>query len=186
LCPAADGRVAKRKKPLLLAKGATTGGLDARAKKLAATIRAEIAIRPVACVFVHEDADDYAPADKARAESMEAAAAKHGATVCAVVPAWETEAWFFMFADAVAEAFPSWIRLKPVVGRVDNRKDAKEAFRNATTPRSARRRYREHDGPKIAAKIAERGEARSPVGRSDAYERFVRCADTCCTQVDGG
>lgn len=180
LCPPASGRVAKRKKPLLLARGATPDGLEARAKKLAATIRADEAIRPVACVFVHEDADDYAPADRHRAGSMEAAAAKYGAKICAVVPAWETEAWFFLFPGAVAETFPSWTKLKSATGRVDRRKDAKEAFRSATTPKNAKRRYEESDGPKIAATIAERDEARSPVGISDAYQRFIDCVDACC------
>jgi hypothetical protein len=105
LCPAASGRVSKRKKPLLLAKGAQTNALDSRAKKFAAVVRAERVIQPVACVFVHEDADDFAPADEARAIAMTAAAAKHGVDIFAVVPAWETEAWFFLFPDAVSKAF---------------------------------------------------------------------------------
>jgi hypothetical protein len=100
-----------------------------------------------------------------------------------VVPAWETEAWFFLFPDAVSKAFPSWNKLTAATGRVDQRQNAKEAFRDATTPKKAKRRYSESDGPAIAAKIAELGLARSPTGRSDAYDRFIRCVDDCCQHL---
>lgn len=183
LCPALAGRVDKRKRPLLLAKGAQIGALDARAEKLAAAVRADAAIRPVGCVFVHEDADDYAPADLARATAMEAAASKHGVDICAVVPAWEMEAWFFLFPEAVAEAFPSWQTLKPATGNVDRRQHAKEAFRDATTPKKAKRRYEGSDGPAIARKIAESGCVRKPTGKADAFDRFLRCVDECCAHI---
>jgi hypothetical protein len=189
ICPALGGKVEKRRKPLIMAKGANKTQLSHRARKLAAVVRAEEARGPIAGVFVHEDADDVAPADEKREQQMVEACAKHCLKIYAVVPAWEIEAWFFLFPEAVSSAFPSWKPLPRLVGaRVDLRRDAKERFRDSTTGRRAGRRYRESDGPLVARKIAELGIARSPLGVSAAYVRFVSSCDDCCHSrgvVDG-
>lgn len=188
LCAAADGRVEKRMKPLLLVKNASAPNLSVRAQKLAATVRADQAARgPVACVFVHEDADDLAPTDERRAAAMREATLAAGLEVCPVVPAWELEAWWFLFPDAVASAFPSWSRLPSKPQRqVDRIRNAKEAFRNATTPRRARRRYTESDGIDIARAVRQLDLANRPVGRADAYDRFRQCVDQCCARLGEG
>lgn len=183
LCPSAAGRVVKRRRPLLLAKGAQAAALQKRAAQLAATVRQiEISDGPVTCVFVHEDADAVTPADARRSAEMRAAAHAADVEICPVVPAWELEAWWFLFPDAVAAAFPSWKKLTPRA-TVDRITDAKEKFRDATTDRRTRRRYREADGQAIAGKVRALGLARAPMGTCASYTRFVDCVDECCPRL---
>ena len=167
LCPQAKGRVERRTRPLILAKGAQRDALRRRAAKLAATLQVEAARgKPAACVFVHEDADAHPPADAQRVKVLTDAARQQGLRICPVVPAWEMESWWFLFPSAVAAAFPTWKQLPQSAGRdVDRLKDAKEALKRATG-RRGERRYSEADAPRIAAEVRRLGEAQRTVQRN--------------------
>jgi hypothetical protein len=184
LCPSADGSVERRIKPLLLAKGASPGALQRRAARLAAHMRAESARgKRATCIFLHEDADAHPPADRERSSQLYQAARAAGIDLCPVVPAWEMEAWWFLFPAAVASAFPSWRPLPSAPHKaVDRTKDAKEALRRATGPRGTRR-YSEADAPRIASEVRRLGLAERPTGHADAYVRFRSCVDECCATL---
>lgn len=167
------GRLEHRMKPLLLAKGAPEDAVKHRAGKLAAFLRSEEARgKTPAAVFIHEDADGYPPEDETRELRLRDAAKRAGLAIEPVVPAWELEAWWFLFPRAVAEAFPSWELLPDPNGkRVDHTQNAKEALIKATG-KLGRRRYTEADAPSIARAVRELGLAEQPAGRAGAYDRF--------------
>jgi hypothetical protein len=187
LCPSLEGRVEKRRQPPMLVKGLNSSRLAIRAKRFAAAVRADEAVGgPVSCVFVHEDADAFPPEDEARGERMRDACRREGVDIVAVVPAWEIEAWFFLFPLAVSKAFPSWRKLPEMPGRrADFIQDAKEKFRAQTAPSNRKRRYVESDGPRIARCIRELDLADSPIGECAAYRRFRESVAECCTSRGG-
>jgi hypothetical protein len=187
ICPSAAGRVEKRRRPPMFVKGGSSTNLAHRAQKFAAAVRAdESANGPVSCVFVHEDADGLPPEDEVRGRQMRDACANEGLDVIPVVPAWEIEAWFFLFPAAVARGFPSWRRLPERPGaRVDFIENAKERFRALTAPPGGKRRYVESDGRRIASCIRELGLADSPVGEAAAFTRFREDVAGCCTSGHG-
>ncbi len=184
ICPQLEGRVQPFRRPPILIREASDRTMPDRAEAIVALIEAEMTSSDVMCVFAHEDCDDFEPAHTALSSKIEAAFARAGHQVHAVTPAWETEAWLFLFPDAVAAYRRSWASLDPYRGRnVGLIKDAKEELTRALRPRGARgssqRDYRESDAPGIGEKVRDLGLAGAPAGRSDSYRRFVASAEAC-------
>lgn len=185
LCPEAIGIILPFRRPPILFKDAATRDLPSRVEVIASLIEAERTQWDVICVFAHEDCDDFEPAHDALGQKIESAFAEAGYQVHAVTPAWETEAWLFLWPEAVAAHRAGWRSLDRFRGRdVGRIKDAKEELRRALRPigkgAGNPREYRESDAPAIAAKVREMGLADSPGGRSASYSRFVETVATCC------
>lgn len=185
LCPTLQGNVEPRREPLVLIKNASRKVMKDRAQKIAAVVARERRLRNVICVFAHEDCDDVEPTHEAVAEKIERALASAGCEAHAVVPAWEMEAWWFLWPQAVTACQPSWSvpnRYRGTeVGRIVK---AKEEFRRVIMPRRSAtraRRYRESDSPLIAEKVRELGIVRHPEAVSKSSERFVVLVDECCS-----
>jgi len=174
-------RVQKRKQPLVLIKSANTADVPDRAQRIADVVRAER--DTVACVFAHEDCDDTEPAHERVAAKIEAALRAAGLEAHAVAPAWEMEAWWFLWPEAVKAAFPSWRAPDDHAGRnVGMIRNAKEELRRRVTPTSAKRGfigYRESDAPGIAARVVALDLLRTPKAISKSYARFVQSAAAC-------
>lgn len=184
LCVESVGRTNKRRKPILLARNGRDRELPSRARQLASAVRAEREVLGgIDCVFFHGDADALPPAATEMADAMIAAARSEDLHICAVVPGWETESWFFLFPEAIRAAFPSWRAVRSRSGSTDHIADPKRELMNATRPHSGKGGYEEKNGPAIAAKIRANGLARSPTGQSESYRRFVQCVDECCSRL---
>lgn len=187
LCP--NARVTRLRTPLGMIKNASLDRLPRTVEKVAMAVKGEESRRPVACVFAHEDADAIEPAHEAAAARIEAAlrSADIAADVHAVVPAWETEAWWFMWPDLVASCNAKWRSPKPTPqpGLI---RDAKEALKHAVRPpglSSKQRRtfpdYRESDSILISEAIRASLRADEPkIGTSASYDRFRDSVRTCC------
>jgi hypothetical protein len=105
-----------------------------------------------------------------------------------VVPAWEIEAWWFLWPEAVAAVNASWDSLDGYRGRRTGLiANAKEELQRALTrsfdaaKKQRVRTYSESDAPSIARQVRERGLADAPAGRSDSWERF-RTSVALCTE----
>lgn len=187
LCPALAGRVVAVPDPPVLIKGAHARDVPDRAKRIAALVRAERVKHDVVCVFAHEDCDDVEPAHVSLIDKIERAFAAVNVSVHAVAPAWELEAWLFLWPDVVSQYRPSWRRPDDYVGKsVGLATDAKEKFRRAVRSRDKRstaRDYRESDAPEIMRLVAQTGVARQPMAKSDSYLRFVSRVDECCAST---
>jgi hypothetical protein len=187
LCPGVS--VVRLRPPLGMIKNSSAAKLPRTVEQVAKVVKAEEARRAVACVFAHEDADATEPAHEAMAERIEAALRGAGidADVHAVVPAWEIEAWWFMWPDVVANCNVKWRQPKstPQPGLIT---DAKEVLSRAVRPpglpvreRRTFPNYRESDSIRIAEAIRAASRADEPKpGTSASYDRFRASVRSCC------
>ncbi|WP_428261375.1 hypothetical protein [Haliangium sp.] len=175
-----NGDIQKRRQPLVLIKGVTPKELASRRASLHAQVKADRVRYDVQAVLVHEDCDAVEPAHEAVARRYEEAFREADFDVYPVLPAWEIEAWWLLWPDALGAYRQSW--RAPVehkgkhVGKIEN---AKQRLKRDVMPaglKSAQRKkfpgYQESDSPGIAAFIRARGELSRPQGRSDSYEYF--------------
>jgi len=166
------------RKPMALVRNVPPDRLPSQAVRSAAVLRAFNAVTPIRCVLMHEDADDVEPAHEALIAKVESAYKSWPWPVHAVVPAWETETWWFLFPDAVQAVRPSWRRPDQHAGRdVGRIGNAKEALKRAVRPSGAKPTfvgYTEADSVAIAEKIVELGLLAPPwFARSASWLVFV-------------
>lgn len=173
LCPEAP-RVEKRPKPLVLVRGRAA----AEAKKSAVQVTSQVATDAVRftvqAVIAHEDCDAISPAHVALGAQIRTVwGAALPCPVIPATPAFEMEAWWFLWPDVVARVVPTWRALPTRTRNVDAIPDAKEALTTALRPNPHHRRpYTESDGPAIARRIREMGLVDQPVARSPSFEAF--------------
>ena len=186
LVPDLRVRIEARREPLVLIRDAPLAEVAGRAQRIAAAVASERRRFEVVCVFAHEDCDDFEPRHEEVARRIEEGLIAAGCAAHAVVPAWEIEAWWFLWPEAVRAVVPSWRLPNDYVGRnVGLIRDPKEKLERAvlhglpTATRSRLRPYRESDSPVIAKFVRERGEAHAPQGASGSYDRFRASLQTC-------
>lgn len=186
LSPDLERRVQTRRHPLVLIKGARPDEVPERAQRIAEAVDAERVLAEVSCVFAHQDCDDVEPAHEKVATQIESALQAVGCEAHAVAPAWEMEAWWFLWPDAVKAANPSWRSPNDYLGKnVGMIRDAKEELKRRVVPSNTKsgqrgfRGYRESDAPRIAAEVASRGLANEPQASSGSYDRFRRSVWAC-------
>jgi hypothetical protein len=151
-------KVEKRRKPLVLVKGRTHADANETIKQIAAVVSAEKARHDVKLVVAHEDCDNVEPAHESLAQQIEHSFAQLGIEAIAAVPAFEIEAWWYLWPEALMQVNRHWRhpnRAGEEVGRLQN---AKEYLRRELRPRGGirTRDYCESDSPKIASIIRER------------------------------
>lgn len=177
------GCIETRRQPLVLIKNANPKDVPERAQLIAAAIKAERVKNDVGCVFAHEDCDEVEPSHEKAAEKIEGALKNAGCDAHAVTPAWEMEAWWFLFPDAVQKANPSWRKPDDYVGKhVGMIRNAKEELKRCVKPPKAKptfRGYQESDAPKIAQQVKVLKLAESPQATSGSYARFRASASAC-------
>lgn len=186
LAPALAGRVQTRRHPLVLIKGARPEEVPERAQRIAEAVDAERVRAEVSGIFAHQDCDDVEPAHEKVAEQIESALRAAGCDAHAVAPAWEMEAWWFLWPNAVKAANPSWRSPNDYVGKnVGMIPNAKEELKRCVVPSDVKRGqrgfrgYRESDAPRIAAEVSKLGLADAPQAISGSYERFRRSVAAC-------
>jgi hypothetical protein len=188
LRPDLVGKVQERRHPLVLIKNARPEDVPERAQRIADAVDIDRALHDVVCVFAHEDCDDVEPKHEAACAKIEAALAKAGCPAHAVVPAWELEAWWFMWPEAVQAVRPkSWRAPDDYLGKkVGLIKDAKEELGKKVVPKDLKPEkrknfphYQESDSPEIARHVREKKLARNPGAKSDSYARFLSSVDQC-------
>lgn len=148
------------RKPIALVKNVPPARLPDQTIRVSAVLRAVDKRKPIRCVLMHEDADDLEPAHEHLITKIERCYARLPWTVHAVVPAWEIEAWWFLFPQAVRAVRPSWPSLDRYRGRdlglIRNAKEElKKALRQATAKPAAARPYSEADSVLIAQRTAD-------------------------------
>lgn len=181
------GRIAQiRKAPTFLVKNVAPRDLPSRAQQVRGLVAAERIRHDIVCLVAHEDADDLPPADVALENDKRGALAGLGVPVHAVVPAWEIEAWWFLWPDAAPLVCAGWRAPTEYEGRaVDRIQNAKERYRDATLKRGLNaqqrahaRKYQESDAPTLARLVAERGWAKNAKGTAGAWARFRAAIET--------
>jgi len=113
---------------------------------------------------------------------MRAACVARGITVEVIVaiPAYEIEAWWLLWPEAVAKHRPSWDKLQDRTGqRVDKIVDAKKSLQRSLR-RSDNKRipdYSESDGFHIVEHAAKLGLLKAPKGVAVSYIRYVQAIE---------
>lgn len=104
------GRVETRRQPLVLIKGVAPAKARSSAQKVAGVASQESAARDVVAVLAHQDCDALEPAHVVAAKRIEDELASAGCPgrAIGVTPAWEIEAWWMIFPDAVGRVVAGW------------------------------------------------------------------------------
>jgi hypothetical protein len=167
------------RKPMALVKNIAPQQLRDKATRDAALLRAQNVREPIRCVFMHEDADAVEPAHTTLIDKIERCYAALPWPVHAVVPAWETEAWWFLFPQALKATRPSWRQPDEYAGRdLGKIRNAKEELRKAVRPRGSRsssfKPYAEADSVPIAGQVVALGLLSPPwFARSASWLAFL-------------
>ncbi len=171
--PVLEGRVQPKPKPVSLTR---TAGVRAQRQWVADIRKAvagfEAAQGPVAAVVVHRDADGHDPDGKVEVALAETLSALDNAFPA--VPVHMTEAWWFLFPEAVESVRPrTWRGVVPRrAGDVEQIVDPKHRLKLLT--RKAGAEYAESDSPTIAKSIREK--SMMPTAACASYDRFVQMA----------
>jgi hypothetical protein len=162
--PDLRGKVEVRRQPLVLIKGATPEKARSNAQRITDLAKGENAARDVLAVLAHQDCDAVEPAHVVAAQRIEAELTAAGCpgTPIGVTPAWEIEAWWMLFPEAVGQVVQGWRDPDDWVGRdVGRVENAKEQLARAVQPRprpaSPPRDYAEEDSIPIASNIVSLG-----------------------------
>jgi hypothetical protein len=159
LRPDFKGSIETRRSPLVLIKNARPEKARTNAEDIAKLVKQETAARDVVAVLAHEDCDATEPAHVAAATKIEGALASAGCPgrPVGVTPAWEIEAWWLVFPEAVAPVVKGWREPNDwVVKDVGKAEHAKEALTRALRPRRIDRKvrdYSEADSIEIARNV---------------------------------
>lgn len=167
------------REPLILMKGDNRPGTRQKTTdRIADLVRAETVARPVKAVIAHEDCDDTEPAHETLAATIEAELTAAGVpNPIAATPAWEIEAWWMLFPEALRATRSCWATVDHAgrdVGRIQH---AKDQLRRQLRPVTAQARarcpdYAESDGIKIAAAIHALDQIDKERGQSASFAAF--------------
>jgi hypothetical protein len=160
------------RKPLVLIRNRK----DAEARKknaaqVAAVVKARQQLCDVKFVVAHQDCDELEPAHKALVAEIEKELKAQGLTeVIPVAPAWEIEAWWYLWPGAVASVNSKWRPLtrKGNHGMLTNVKE--QLRRDLRAPET--RDYEESDSRSISRSVLTMGVIGSKQGSSSSFEDF--------------
>lgn len=162
------------RKPLILIRDQKAA---AARKKNAADVLAVVKAKEVVCavafVIAHQDCDDLEPAHLELARRICAELQEQGvANVIAAAPAWEMEAWWYLWPAAVAAVNAKWRALTRSGnhGMIANVKERlRRDLRNATT-----RDYEESDARRISSNVHSMGLIEKRIGACNSFTEFRR------------
>jgi hypothetical protein len=158
----------------LFAKAGEERRILSEAQRIAELWKQENNRRTVDGVVVHEDTDAAEPSHSEVASRIEAALESAECPGVAAVAAWETEAWFFMWPEAIEATKSAWLVPGSLRGKSTGHiQDPKSMLRSRCLRPGAKQRlrYQEKDAPDVAAQIAKRFGQRS--GTSQSFDRFA-------------
>lgn len=177
LRPDLEGAVEPRRSPLVLIKGALPKKQKSNAAEIASIAKLEQRTRSVRAVLAHQDCDAVEPAQVSVSHAIESALSSAGCpgAVIAVTPAWEVEAWWMVFPEAVKKVCQAWREPRNWVGKdVGKVTNAKEKLAQAVQTGGAaaktKREYRESDSIDIAQNIANQNLLREFSGGSRKHQ----------------
>lgn len=162
LKPRAKVRFDRREKPLVLLSSAETRETrETTAAAIARLVAAASVIDDVVAVIAHRDCDAVEPAHIDLAKTIETELKSKGIKkAIAAAPAFEMEAWWLLFPEAVHRTCPSWERISISNRNVGSISNAKEFLTRALRPKAKGkivRDYRESDSIRISELVRELG-----------------------------
>jgi hypothetical protein len=162
-----------RRKPMVLVRDIQAAQARKKnAEDIAGVVRAEEVDAEVRLIIAHRDCDDYEPAHEREARAVRKALEEAGLkNVVPATPAWEIEAWWFLWPDAVASVHAKWTKLKRR-GNHGMIKDAKEALAGDLKNKATQRVYEESDSEAIARSVRSSNSIDNRVGTCGSFTEF--------------
>lgn len=149
--------------------------LKKNSQDIAAQVQRDSVRFDVRAVVCHQDCDDVEPSHLELTQRIRDRLSKLGVEIVPATPAFETEAWLFLWPDAAPMVNASWSRPALTGRKVGLIQNAKEAFRRALRGHSKGkppRDYEESDCPKILAKVRSEGMVHRVDAVSESYTMF--------------
>lgn len=169
-------RIETRRKPLVLMRDRDQASQRKNAHDVCSQVATDMRRFDVALVVAHQDCDETEPAHIGLSETIERELSRAGVSAVAATPAWEIEAWWYLWPEALHEVNRAWERPRRDGTRVGLIRDAKEQLRRDLRPRTRgkpTRDYTESDSPAIARAVRALGLIDEPSARSDSFDRFA-------------
>lgn len=164
-------------KPLIQQKNVKKETAWTNADRVSAAVKARMKIfdekDPI--VVAHQDCDEIEPAHAQVARTIEAGLKILDLRVIAAAPAFEMEAWWYQWPEAVAAVCKSWSTLKRAGTEVGSITNVKETLRRDLRPKHKKtqvRDYCESDGPTIARKVKELDLIDKRSAKSKSFDDF--------------
>lgn len=159
-----------RRKPLVLIKGRAKAEARKNADQIAQIVKAQNVLSDVKFVVAHQDCDSLEPHDLVAKQIHDEIVAAGVENVVAVAPAWELEAWWFLWPEAVASVNSKWRKIsrKGNHGMISN---AKEVLTRDLRSQGALD-YRESDSVKIAKAVRDKNIINKRTGVAPSFESF--------------
>lgn len=164
------------KAPIILSKDAADAKRRKNRNLVAAVVRAEAAKGSVVGVLIHRDCDGVEPAHKDQCARIGRDFEDLEYAVVPVAPAFEIEAWWFLWPDAVAAVNGRWSRLRCIQRNHGLVPDAKEYLGRALRPAQGARtnEYTEADSPRIAEKVRTLRIVNQRCGQAGSFDDFIQ------------
>jgi hypothetical protein len=170
-------RAEPRRHPIILAKGAHERKRDSIAEGIAKLVAAQSVTHEVVSVIAHRDCDAIEPAHTANGKTLlEDMHTRNLPQPIAATPAYEMEAWWFLWPEALAATRPCWNKIKSR-GNVGTIRNAKDELRKELRPKGAGAScpdYAESDSRKIAENVNKLNLVYDRRGNSESFMEFVR------------
>lgn len=176
-----DWQVTALKKPAVMVRGRAAARAKA-ATRVADLYRQLSQDQAVDAVFNQADTDEVEPSHEAAASAIEAALSSAGCPGYAAVCAWEIEAWFFLWPEAIEAVNAAWKVPKSRRGRdVGQFTSPKEILKTEVLKRGSRPQlaYQEKHAPLIAEAAA--ADIDAVEGSSRSYKHFVGRIVACAS-----
>lgn len=172
-----ETRVQIRRDPPILSRGAQRTKRGTMAERISSFARAEEQRDSKVVVVAHRDCDQVEPAHLASATELENDLRVAGVSrPVAATPAWEIEAWWMLFPEALRQVRACWRALNIGNTNVGSIPHAKERLRRELRPTGAAARkcpeYVESDSIRIAEEIARSGLLTQRAGRAASLHAF--------------
>jgi len=163
-----------RRKPLILIRDQKEAeGRKKNALAVLAVVRAGSVKNEIKAVIAHADCDAIEPAHVDLSKKIKDELAAQGVpSTIAATPAWEMEAWWYLWPEAVRRTNSKWAPLtrKGNHGYLEN---AKETLKRDLRAKEARD-YEESDARKISFYVRELGLIGTQQGSSKSFEAFAQ------------
>jgi len=162
-----------RRKPLILMRDQKEAE-DRKKNALAvlAVVKAGSVKNEIRAVIAHADCDALEPAHVDLSKKIKAELTAQGVpSAIAATPAWEMEAWWYLWPEAVRRTNSNWRALtrKGNHGYIEN---VKEQLKRDLRSKTARD-YEESDARKISLNVKELGIINARQGSSSSFELFA-------------
>ncbi|WP_225767697.1 hypothetical protein [Inquilinus sp. Marseille-Q2685] len=180
-----------RDPPVLLKKSERPEKRRKTAEAISTLVKINSKKSPVASVVAHRDCDKIEPSHEELSESIERGLYDAGVpNPVAAAPAYEIEAWWLLFPEALAATCANWEKVDMRSRQVGSIENAKEFLCEALRPKDKAKRmkckeYVESDSIKIAQNIRKLNlTSKLDRGRSRSFDRFVERFNSVCDALE--